>query len=234
MSAAHTGESQEPRRTLYHTPLSPFCRKIRILLREKKLDFKLVDEPVWERRQDFFKLNPAGEVPVMADENQLIISGSYAIGEYLEEAYPDSNFLGKTYAERAEIRRLVTWFDVKFYQEVCQPILFEKVFRKMMDFGAPDSEMIRHGKRNLLYHLDYISHLSAERNWLAGGFISLADFAAAAHLSVLDYLGDVVWDNADKTKEWYSLIKSRPAFRPLLADKVLGFKPPAHYDDLDF
>ncbi len=234
MSEAAISSVPELRRSLYHTPLSPFCRKIRILLKEKKLEFNLVDEPVWERRQDFFKLNPAGEVPVMIDENGMILSGSYAIGEYLEEAYPDSYFLGKTLGERAEIRRLVTWFDVKFYQEVLQPILFEKVYRRQMHSGAPDSEMIRCGKRNLLYHLDYISHLTAERNWMAGDTISMADFAAASHLSVLDYLGDVSWDSSEKTKEWYSLIKSRPSFRPILADRMSGFRPPSHYDDLDF
>lgn len=234
MSSIAIAPELEARRVLYHTPLSPFCRKIRLLLKEKQLDFTLVEEPVWEKRQDFFKLNPAGEVPVMVDQSGLVISGSYAIGEYLEEAYADQCSLGKSFADRAEVRRLVTWFDVKFYQEVSQPILFEKVFRRMMDYGAPDSEAIRYAKRNLLYHLDYIGHLTGERTWIAGDTISMADFAAAAHLSVLDYLGDVAWENADRAKEWYAVIKSRPTFRPLLADRVSGFRPPSHYDDLDF
>ena len=221
-------------RTLYHTPLSPFCRKVRLLLGEKKLEFNLIEEPVWERRKDFFRLNPAGEVPVMIDETGVILSSSYAICEYIEESYPGYNCLGTTALERSEVRRMVSWFDVKFYQEVAQPILFEKVFRRLMRYGEPDSEILREGKRNILYHLDYIGHLVSERRWLGGDFLSLADMTAAAHLSVLDYLGDVPWEHHARVKEWYAPIKSRPAFRPMLADRVRGFKPPAHYDDLDF
>ncbi len=221
-------------RKLYHTHLSPFCRKVRIQLKEKQLPFELVDEPVWERRKAFFKLNPAGEVPVMVDENGLILSGSYAISEYLEEAYEDYPLIGKTIGERAEIRRLINWFDVKFYQEVSQDILFEKVFRRLMDHGQPDSDILRQCKRYISYHLDYIAHLTSERSWLAGEFFSVADIAAAAHLSVLDYLGDVPWDHAPRAKEWYALMKSRPSFRPLLSDRVRGFRPPVYYDDPDF
>ncbi len=223
-------------RALYHTPLSPYCRKIRLQLREKKLDFELQDEPVWERREDFFKLNPAGEVPVLVDENGLIVSGSYAICEYLEEGYESDtpSLLGSTVGERAEIRRLISWFDLKFYQEVSQGILFERVFRRMMGWGAPDSEAIREGKQNILYHLDYIAQMTMNHNWLAGDELSMADLSAAAHLSVLDYLGDVPWEHSPRAKEWYAIIKSRPSFRPLLADRMRGFRPPSHYDDPDF
>jgi len=72
------------------------------------------------------------------------------------------------------------------------------------------------------------------RRWLAGENFSLADITAAAHLSTLDYLGDVPWDNHEPAKEWYARIKSRPSFRPLLADHIPGAPPPKHYADLDF
>ncbi len=222
-------------RTLYHTPLSPYCRKIRLQLREKQLDFELVDEPVWERRQDFFKLNPAGEVPVLVDENGMVISSSFAISEYIEEGYPElPGLIGATVSDRAEVRRLICWFDVKFYHEVAQPILFERVFRQLMKYGPPDTEVLRECKNNIYYHLDYIAHLTLQHNWLTGDTVTLADLTAAAHISVLDYLGDVPWDYAPRAKDWYALVKSRPAFRPLLADRVRGFRPPAHYDDPDF
>lgn len=222
-------------RTLYHTPLSPYCRKVRLQLREKLLDFELLDEPVWERRHDFFKLNPAGEVPVLVDENGLILSGSYAICEYIEEGYTDPPaLLGGNLADRTEVRRLISWFDLKFYHEVSQGILFERVYRQLMKWGAPDGETLRECKKNIFYHLDYIANLTMQHKWLAGDVLTLADLTAAAHLSALDYLGDVPWDHSPRAKDWYALIKSRPCFRPLLADRVRGFKPPAHYDDPDF
>ena len=113
-------------------------------------------------------------------------------------------------------------------------MLFEKLFKRLMGYGEPSSEAIRAGKKNILYHLDYVAHLLQSRNWLAGDYLTLADITAAAHFSCLDYLGDVAWEEYPTVKEWYSLIKCRPAFRDLLDDRVQGFKPPAHYMDVDF
>ncbi len=220
--------------TLYHTPLSPACRKVRVMLREKEIDFNLVEEPFWQRNIEFFKLNPAGDVPVLIAEKGLVLCGGYAISEYLEEAYPEVQFFGNSLEEKAEVRRLVEWFDAKFEHEVTHNILFEKVFKRLMGYGEPSSEALRAGKKNLAYHLDYIAFLLQQRNWLAGDYLTLADITAAAHLSSLDYLGDVAWEHQSATREWYALIKSRPAFRAILDDRVTGFRPPPHYVNPDF
>lgn len=220
--------------TLYHTPLSPACRKIRLMLKEKNLPHELVAEETWNRRIEFFALNPAGEVPVLVNDKQQAVCGAYAIAEYLDEAFPEIQFFGNTPNERAEVRRLVEWFDSKFEREVSQLILFEKVFKRVMGYGEPSSDAIRAGKKNIAYHLDYIAHLLMSRNWLGGEYLTLADISAAAHLSCLDYLGDVNWETHPSVKEWYALIKCRPAFRELLEDRVPGVKPPAHYTDPDF
>jgi glutathione S-transferase len=219
--------------TVYHTPLSPPSRKIRLMLREKQIPHQLVVEEPWNRRIEFFALNPAGEVPVLVGEKGPIC-GAYAIAEYLDEAYPDVQFFGNTPTERAEVRRLVEWFDVKFEREVSQLILFEKIFKRLMGYGEPSSEAIRAGKKNIAYHMDYIAHLLLTRNWLGGEYLTLADISAAAYLSCLDYLGDVAWEHHPSVKEWYALIKCRPAFRELLEDRVPGVRPPAHYTDPDF
>lgn len=223
-------------RVLYHTPLSPSCRKIRILLREKELDFELVSENVWERRKEFFVLNPSGEVPVLLEADGEVVVGNYAVMEYLEEAYRDNNkrFIGSSISERAEIRRLVEWFDHKFDVEVTQNILFEKVFKRLMRYGEPQSEAIRAGKQNILHHLDYIGYLTADHQYLAGDALTLADMAAASHLSALDYLGDVPWEHNAKAKEWYALMKSRPSIRAILVDRVPSRRPPEHYENPDF
>lgn len=219
---------------LYHTPLSPYCRKIRMLLREKDLAFELVNENVWDRRREFFTLNHAGEVPVLVDENGTVVSHSNAISEYLEEVYPEFNFLGTNPVKRAEVRRIVGWFDTRFENEVTQNLLFEKIYKRLWQYGEPSSEAIRAGKKNITYHLDYIAFLTQDKQWLAGDKITLADMAAAAHLSSLDYLGDVPWEHNPKAKEWYALVKSRPSFRHILMDRVMGVKPPSHYENPDF
>ncbi len=221
-------------RQLYHTHLSPFCRKIRMLLKEKDLEFELIQENPWDKNLAFFALNPAGEVPVLIEEDGAVISSAYAIAEYLEEAYPKITLVGASALERAEIRRLVDWFDHKFDYEVTQNILFEKVFKHYFHYGEPNSAAIRVGKQNILYHLDYIGHLAKERYFLAGENLTLADLAAAAHLSALDYLGDVPWEYNPAARDWYALLKSRPSMRCILTERVRGVRPPAYYENPDF
>lgn len=221
-------------RVLYHFPLSPFSRKVRLALAEKRLPFELREEKVWEKRPEFLALNPAGQVPVLVEENGLVIPDSVVITEYLEETYREVSLLGASPAERVECRRLVAWFDGKFAREVTDKLLVEKVVKRLIGRGVPDAGAIRAGYANLRTHLAYVAELAENRRWLAGEALSLADLAAAAHLSVLDFAGEIDWSVAPAAKEWYARIKSRPSFRPLLTDRVPGLRPPDHYADLDF
>ncbi|GBR00167.1 glutathione S-transferase [Gluconacetobacter liquefaciens] len=221
-------------RILYHLPLSPSCRKVRLVLGEKRLPFELMMERVWERRPDYLAVNPAGTVPMLVEENGLSIPNSSVICEYLEEAYPDTPLLGRTLAERVEVRRLVAWFDEKFASEVTQNLLHEKVMKRIAGRGNPDGNALRAGYANIRYHMSYLDWLAETRKWLAGPTLSLADFAAAAHLSCLDFINDVDWSKAPAAKDWYARMKSRPCFRALLNDRVTGIVPPDHYADLDF
>ncbi len=219
--------------TLYHAPLSPFCRKVRLSLAEKKIEVGLQDERYWEKAPEFMRRNPAGKVPVLKLDG-MIMTESAAICEYLEEAYPAPPLLPQAKEARLEVRRLVTWFDDKFHHEVTANLLYERVNKKMMGLGYPDSKNIKAGSKAIKYHLDYMSWILDHRRWLAGDVMTLADFAAAAQLSCLDYISDVDWNRSEGVKDWYAKIKSRPAFRGILADVVPGFPPPRHYADLDF
>ncbi|MGB0935731.1 MAG: glutathione S-transferase family protein [Alphaproteobacteria bacterium] len=221
-------------RTLYHHWLDANCRKIRILLAEKKLECQLELEKMWKPRETFTKLNPSGRIPVLVDLNDTVVCENYAICEYLEEAYPERNFLGDNIYSRAETRRLVSWFDNKFNEDVTQKIVFEKIYKRYFNMGHPDATAMRDGQKNFFQHLDYISYLIDRRHWLAGDTYSLADITAAAHLSSLDFLGDVSWDRWPLVKDWYMRIKSRPTFRPLLNDNIPGVTPPVYYKNLDF
>lgn len=218
---------------LYHVPLSPFCRKVRLTLAEKKIEVELVEERYWEPSPDFLRRNPAGKVPVLKLGSRLM-SESSAICEYLEETVPTPPLMPRDPDARYEVRRLIAWFDDKFNAEVTAKLMGERVFRKVMGTGYPDSTNVKSGARAIKFHLDYMQHLLEKRRWLAGNDMTLADFAAAAHLSCLDYISDVDWHRSEIVKEWYAKIKSRPAFRSILADQVPGFRPPSHYADLDF
>jgi len=220
--------------TLYHLWLTPACRAVRIALAEKCLEFELVLEKTWEQRGEFIALDPAGEVPVLVEADGTVVADSGEICEYLEEVYPETPLNAASAERRAEVRRLVAWFDLKFAREVTNNLIFEKLMKRFMRLGEPDSEKIRAGKDNIHYHLDYIGYLTERRRWLAGEELSYADLAAAAHLSVLDYIGDVPWRDHGDARDWYARLKSRPSFRPLLDDHVAGVPPPKHYAEIDF
>lgn len=221
-------------RILYHLWLSAPSRKIRLMLKEKGLEVDLKVERVWERRQEFLYINPAGEVPVLLEPDGAAICGGAVVAEYLEEAYPERTLLPGGALARAEIRRLAAWFDEKFEREVTKNLVEEKVTKRFLGLGEPSSAAIRAGHANIRYHLDYVAYLVERRGFLAGEDFSLADVSAAAHLSCLDYMGDVPWDQHEPAKTWYVRIKSRPSFRTLLADLIPGVPPPKHYADLDF
>ena len=218
---------------LFHSPLSPFCRKVRLSLAEKRLEVELVEERFWERTTESLRRNPAGKVPVLKF-GDLILSESNAICEYLEEMYPEPSLMPSNPVARYEVRRMVSWFDDKFHNEVTSKLLYERIYKKLSGRGHPVSENVKSGTKAIKFHIDYVGWLLDHRKWVAGPTMTLADFAAAAHFSSLDYISDLDWSRNPAVKDWYAKIKSRPAFRGILADLVPGFIPPQHYANLDF
>lgn len=226
---------------LFHHPLCPRSRFIRLLLAEYGIEPELIEERPYERREDFLIANPAGDLPVLIDSNDFVVPGASTIAEYLDETRGlglDRRFLPESPAGRVETRRLTDWFNFKFYEEVSEPLLVEKVYKRFMRSelggGAPDSRVVRAARNNIRHHLRYIGHLTAARKWLAGDCLSHADLAAAAHISCADFLGDVPWGENEEAKEWYTRMKSRPSFRSLLNDRLPGMTPDPVYADLDF
>ena len=220
---------------IHQYPLCPFSRKIRLALAEKGVVVELVRENPWERRDEFIDLNPAGQTPVLINSaTGLALIDSIAIAEYFEETVEKSPLLGGTAADRAETRRLVAWFDQKMYAEVTLPLLNERMFKRLVHRAAPDAGVLRESIKAANVQLDYIEYLLDHRRWLSGSTLGLADLAAAAQISVADYLGGIDWRSHAAAIQWYSALKSRPSFRALLAERMEVINPPPHYDKLDF
>ncbi|MGY3619697.1 glutathione S-transferase [Bradyrhizobium sp. USDA 10063] len=228
--------------TLFHHPFCPHSRFIRLVLGEYGLDLRLVEERVWERREAYLALNPAATTPTLIAEGFPPVPGVGVIAEYLDEAHGlkagDRRLMPTSTAERVEVRRLMSWFNDKFFEEASNPLVTERIYKRFMSEedggGAPNAEMLRAAKVNVRYHLTYIGWLARTRNYLAGDRLSYADLAAAAHLSAIDYLGDVPWSEDDAAKAWYARVKSRPSFRPLLSEWLAGVPASRTYVDLDF
>ncbi len=219
---------------LHQFPLCPFSRKVRLLMGEKNVAYELVRAHPWERSEELAKLNHAGRTPVLADPGRgIALSDSSAICEYLEETVERSPMLGGSSLARAEIRRLVALFDEGFYGDITEPLLREKMTKRIVVRQPPDSRVLREAMKAAHEHLYYLDWLIDTRSWLAGPMLSLADLAAAAQLSVADYLGGIDWTGHEQTRTWYGVFKSRPSFRPLLQEKMEGIHPPAHYALVD-
>ncbi len=228
--------------TLFHHPFCPHSRFIRLVLGELGQEMRLVEERAWERREAFLALNPAGTTPVLIAEEQPAIPGPSIIAEYLDELLGEGmaqrRLLPSTRGERIEVRRLMAWFNEKFFEEASKPLVTERIYKRFMSEdhggGPPATDVIRAAKTNVRYHLAYIGWLARTRNYLAGDRLTYADLAAAAHLSAIDYLGDVPWVEDEAAKAWYARVKSRPSFRPLLSEWLAGVPASRTYVDLDF
>jgi glutathione S-transferase len=228
--------------TLFHHPICPHSRFVRLILEEYGLASRLVEERVWVRRPEFLILNPAGTTPVLVEEGGPAVPGAGVIAEYIDEtqgaAAAERRLMPSDRGARIEVRRLTSWFNDKFFEEVSGPLVMERVYKRYIPAGrggsAPDTEMLRAAKSNIKYHLVYIGWLVRARDWLAGDSLTYADLSAAAHLSAADYLGDVPWDDDESAKNWYARIKSRPSFRALLSEVLPGLAPSRTYADLDF
>lgn len=219
---------------LHQFPLCPFSRKIRLLMGEKNIAYEMVREDPWAASDMFYNLNPAGRTPVLVDaERELVLADSRAIAEYFEETVDKAPMINGTSANRAEIRRLVALFDENFYADVTAPLLNERMKKRLVLRQPPDSGALRQAMKLAHGHLDYIDWLIDNRPWLAGSQMSLADLAAAAQISVADYLGGIDWAGHEQTRGWYSVFKSRPSFRPMLTERMDVIQPPAHYAQID-
>jgi glutathione S-transferase len=228
--------------TLFHHPICPHSRFVRLILEEYGLASRLVEERVWVRRPEFLILNPAGTTPVLVEEGGPAVPGAGVIAEYIDEtqgaAAAERRLMPSDRGARIEVRRLMSWFNDKFFEEASGPLVIERVYKRYIPAGrggsAPDTEILRAAKSNIKYHLVYIGWLVRARDWLAGDSLTYADLSAAAHLSAADYLGDVPWDDDESAKNWYARIKSRPSFRALLSEVLPGLAPSRTYADLDF
>ena len=220
---------------LYQFPLCPFSRKVRLTMAEKGLAVELVRVSPWLDDDDFADLTPARQTPVLVEAAKgVVLIDSTAIAEYFEETVDRAPMIPGTAANRAEIRRLVSWFDIKLYQDAVAPLMHERMMKRLISREPPDAQAQRRAMTAIDGHLDYLDYLLDHRRWLAGPVLTLADLAAAAQLSVADYLGGIDWRGHKQTVDWYAVIKSRPSFRPLLGERMEVIMPPKHYDQPDF
>ena len=222
-------------RLLQHR-LDPASRLVRLMCAEYGVPIDLDDIKPWNRDAALLEVNPAATGCILLDAGEAPVVGVLGAVHAIEERYSPTAVAGLFPAQardRAEMWRLLEWVLIKLNDEVTRYVIEEKIVKRDKR-GTPEPGVLRVAKANLIEHMHYFNWLFATRHWMAGDTMTLADFALAAHLSCLDYLGDVAWDTSAETRQWYARIKSRPAFRTLLNDRIAGMPAAAGYADLDF
>src|SRR5262249_29966388 len=143
--------------TLFHHPFCPHSRFIRLALGEYGIAVRAVEERVWERRQEFLVLNPACTTPVLVEEGHPAVPGAPIIPEYLEETrgaeLGEQRLLPRESGPRVEVRRLMSWFNDKFFAEVSGPLTMERLYKRHMPVsaggGSPETDVIRAARNNM-------------------------------------------------------------------------------------
>lgn len=209
--------------------LSPFCRYVRLTLHETKIAHTIEFEKHCYNQSDLMRL------PVLQTETDQF-SDARAICEYLTEMSIGTALLPNNTSERAHIRSWINRLQDEFWHSVTGKVLQERYFKRYRDSDArqPDLETLKTAWRKRGGWLKELNENLHRNGVVVGTTLSLADLAAAAQLSSLDYFGDVPWVEHPHVREWYARLKSRPAFRPLLSDQLPGYAPAQHYADLDF
>jgi glutathione S-transferase len=212
-------------RRLVQLPLSPPSRFARLLIAEKRLSCD------WVAPEDL-----AEHLPVFVELDGSRHIGLWAIVDQLEGNYPAHPLTPEEPQPRAESLRLLDWAMGPLLESVTRRIVYERASQRYTGSTsrrAPDMEIVRTGRDALRTALAEVGGMAERNGCLASRDCSLGDLAVAANLSAIDYFGEVPWSEFPAAAEWYMRIKSRPAFRTLLADRVPGQPPAAHYPDLD-
>ena len=223
---------------LIHHQLCPLSRQIRVLMDELQLEYTLTKEDYWVSKPSAGKAHAIRILPILepdTDGNEdVVISGYYPIIEFLHENFKDFFLMPSSVAERSKVRHCLLWFNEKFLREVSKVIVDEKVIRPITKSGEPRGEYLRIAKNNLNYHFHILEQTLDKQSYVTSEKLTAADIATGAHISIVDYFGEIAWDMWPCIKEWYAILKSRPSFRAILADRIPGLSPPKYYDDPDF
>ncbi|HVU20680.1 MAG TPA: glutathione S-transferase family protein [Rhizomicrobium sp.] len=213
-------------RRLIHLTLSPPSRVARLILGEKRLTF----DPVGAE-------DSQAHLPIFVELDGARSEGLWAVIDHLEGTYADHPLVPEDAIQRGEVLRWLDWTMGQMNERTTRKILYEKAaprYTGAPSSGAPDMNNVRQGREALRAALPIIGKAAEQNGNLVLRDCTLADLAVAAHLSALDYFGEVPWSEFPQAAEWYVRMKSRPSFRSLLADRLPGQPPVMHYAELDF
>ena len=160
---------------------SPFVRKVRIVLAEKKIDYEFVIDSPWTPDSGVPNLNPLGKIPVLSLDDDTVLFDSRVISEYLDNVAPNSKLMPATNRERTEVKRWEALAD-----GICDAAA-QIFLEKKRPPEQQSAEWISRQNAKIIAGLEYMSEQLGDQSWCMGTHFSMADIAAGCALGYLAF-----------------------------------------------
>jgi glutathione S-transferase len=201
---------------LYGALLSPFVRKVAIVLAEKGLSYEPRRGGPGSSDPEFLAVSPFAKIPVL-DDDGFVLPDSSAIVHYLEAKHPEPALIP---ADPQALGRTV-WLD-EFADTILAvagiKIQMSRIVRPRF-LGLPvDEETAREGEADMPRALDYLESIAPADGWLTGDSFTIADISVAVAVRTAEFMG-ALGDAAarPRTTAWYERVKARPAWQEVAA-----------------
>lgn len=173
--------------TVYGAPLSPFVRKLRLLLAEKGLDYQLQIVAPFNQPDWFFEISPLGRIPGFRD-GELSLADSSVIAQYIEEQHPETIALyGHSAAERAQIRWLEKYADYELAPLTTFCVFVNRALNPTMGKPCDEAAVQKAIEDKLPRHFDYLEKTLAGNDYFVGNRLSMADLAFACQVINMEH-----------------------------------------------
>jgi glutathione S-transferase len=190
---------------------SPYVRKVRIVMAEKKLDYQFVEEDVWSADTAIMQSNPLGKVPCLVMEGGEALFDSRVIVEYLDTLSPVGKLIATVGRERAEIK---TW------EALADGVLDALILARLeANWGGRTKAQrsqawIDRQQQKVQASLKAMSQGLGDKPFCAGIYLSLADIAVGCALGYLDFrFPDIDWRTPyPNLAKLYEKLSQRPSF----------------------
>jgi glutathione S-transferase len=187
---------------------SPYVRKIRIVLAEKKIDCDLVIDSPWVEGNQVAAVNPLGKIPVLVLDDESTLYDSRVIAEYLDTVAPNNRLIPASGRERISVKR---W-------EALADGVLDAAVAAFLEAKRPDGERsaswIERQRGKVNQALKVMADDLGEQPWCHGNSFSLADIAVGCALGYVSLrLGDIRWrEQYPNLAQLYEKLMQRAAF----------------------
>lgn len=197
-----------------YSSIGPNPKIVRVFAAEKGIPLEILPVDILKgenRAEDFLKINPAGQVPVLDAGADGIITETVAICEYLEEIQPKPSLIGTTAAERAETRMWVRRIDLTICEPMGNGFRYAEGLALFKDRMPCIPEAAEGLKAQARHHLKWLNGQMQGRDFLCGDRFTLADIMLHAAVRFFGRQGQPLDPALTQLHDWAERVGARPS-----------------------